>query len=99
MTVPPDKGRGPLTPYKRCENEDHVFLPSSTWLATTRVKPWRSSFSLINLMRVITLRGWLMRPPTRLIDMIAHVLWRLAGRGNSMSELRTRVARVRLQGG
>src|SRR5258708_22448392 len=62
---------------------------------TTRVKPWRSSFSLINLMRVITLQGWLMRLPTRLISMIAHVLWHLVRSGNSVSELRMHVARLR----
>src|SRR5258707_6555695 len=64
-----------------------------------RVKLWRNSFSLINLMRVITLQGWLMRLPTRLIDAIMHMCWRLASSGNSMSESRTHqeaeAARVR----
>ena len=36
-----------------------------------------------------------MRPPTRLIDVITHVLWRLVRSGNSVSELRMCIARLR----
>src|SRR5258708_33541690 len=51
----------PLRPYKRREVGGHFFLTSSTWLATTKAKLWRSFCSLASLTKAISLRGQPMR--------------------------------------